>query len=103
MKKYLYTILSIFIIFSCSNADIITDNEFEKIFQNQREAENFHYMGTKNGFDYVVGEQWAAHSLPSKAKSTERYFRIKQSKYIRERFKYTSDIKQWVTIKDLKP
>ncbi len=57
--------------------------------------EEFHYAGSRDGFDVFVGEQWSANSNPTAAKRTEIYYKIRSSRRVQTRFPLTEDVTKW--------
>ncbi len=87
--------ISLFFICGCQGVIEVTDNDLRSKMAKPREQEQFYYVGSKNEFDYFVGEQWSLHSYPPSAKETERYYKIRNSKIPKERFPLTKDVKEW--------
>lgn len=80
------------------DAQTAGDADLKKILVSKSEPRGLHYIGSQDGFDWFCSEQWALHSYPPKARSTERYYKVKDSTLVHERFPVTEDVKKWVRI-----
>ena len=82
---------------------VLLDSQLEKLMKEPRKLEKFHYAGSDGEFDVFVGEQWSMHSYPVAAKKTERFYKVKNSKYTpAKKFKVTKNHKRWVLISKAK-
>lgn len=87
----------------CLSATEMSEEDFVATMSRPRDMERFHYIGSQADHDYFAGEQWALHSHPHAARKTERFFKVKQSGMITERFPLTKETSRWTELRKKEP